>query len=568
MKRVIYTVFIVIFALTLVGYRSAVWAQEVRPNNIFGIHLAVPSREDEASAARLVNSNGGRWGYVTVVIQENDRDVQKWRDTFDSLRRLHLIPIVRLATNPVGSYWRRPHEDDAQEWAAFLQQLPWVVEDRYIILFNEPNHAGEWGGAVDPAEYAQVAEAFTKALHGADSAYVVMLAGLDVAAPSQAPTYEDAAIFFEKMHEAQPKLFSQVDALSSHAYPNPAFAASPLKTGRNSIKTYEWELEVFREYGARADLPVFITETGWSRERLDASTVAQHTKTAFELWQQDDRVRAATPFILNYQSPPFTNFSWQKQGSNEFFEQYHLVQSMSKPAGDPRQKEAGSMGDTLAQELFISSTYQFHIELRNTGQAVWDVSDGYNLVLVDKESKLPVPGYFFENVRGVEPGQMSSFSLFMKTADQPSKRAWRVELRKNDRAVIGRDWSVEVLPLPLMKVRVGLFPRIRAKADREFEVQIFDQEERLVYKQDGLKRSNSVVTIDQVPNVYVGGEYRVVLLSRQYLPRQTHVTIQDGENTASMHPMLPLDFDEDGALGWGDLWALITHPWYVGYFLP
>ncbi|MBI1862495.1 hypothetical protein HYS00_00045, partial [Candidatus Microgenomates bacterium] len=31
-------------------------------NNIFGIHLAVPNKEDLRAAAELVNSSGGKWG--------------------------------------------------------------------------------------------------------------------------------------------------------------------------------------------------------------------------------------------------------------------------------------------------------------------------------------------------------------------------------------------------------------------------------------------------------------------------------------------------------------------------
>ena len=63
------------------------------PNNKTGIHLAIPSYEDLEKAARLVNSSGGDWGYVTLVIEQHDRDFQKWQDIFDRMRLDTLFEI-------------------------------------------------------------------------------------------------------------------------------------------------------------------------------------------------------------------------------------------------------------------------------------------------------------------------------------------------------------------------------------------------------------------------------------------------------------------------------------------
>ena len=76
-------------------------------NNKFGISMAQPNSDEFAKVKELVNSNGGDWGYVTLIIQENDRNKDKWQGIFNQLRNLHLIPIVRLATSPVGENWRR-----------------------------------------------------------------------------------------------------------------------------------------------------------------------------------------------------------------------------------------------------------------------------------------------------------------------------------------------------------------------------------------------------------------------------------------------------------------------------
>ena len=120
------------------------------PNNEYGIHIADP--QDIPDAATLVNSNGD-WGYVTLVIQENDRNTDKWQKIFDQMRRLHVIPIVRIATRPQGAVWKKPQIEDLRDWKSFLSSLNWPVENRYIILFNEPNHAAEWGNSISPEEY-------------------------------------------------------------------------------------------------------------------------------------------------------------------------------------------------------------------------------------------------------------------------------------------------------------------------------------------------------------------------------------------------------------------------------
>ena len=46
------------------------------PNNRVGVHILDP--QEIHQAAKLVNSSGGSWGYVTIPIRSNDRDREKW----------------------------------------------------------------------------------------------------------------------------------------------------------------------------------------------------------------------------------------------------------------------------------------------------------------------------------------------------------------------------------------------------------------------------------------------------------------------------------------------------------
>jgi len=48
------------------------------PNNKYGIHIA--EMTDLKDAAALVNSQNGDWGYVTLVIQDGDRNTGKWQE--------------------------------------------------------------------------------------------------------------------------------------------------------------------------------------------------------------------------------------------------------------------------------------------------------------------------------------------------------------------------------------------------------------------------------------------------------------------------------------------------------
>src|SRR3989344_3949891 len=228
-------------------------------NNKYGIHLAQQSDEDIGRAADLVNSTGGEWGYITLVIHEDDKKVEKWQPIFDKLRERSIIPIIRLATHPDGENWAEAHSESVDEWVSFLNDLNWVVKDRYIILFNEPNHASEWGGAVDPESFAKVNETYARALKEADDDFFIMMGGLDLSAPQNPPLYMDAEIFLRNIiSEIGVEDYNEYfDGWSSHSYPNPGFSGSPYSSGRGTIRSYEWELSLLESLGIK-ELPVFI----------------------------------------------------------------------------------------------------------------------------------------------------------------------------------------------------------------------------------------------------------------------------------------------------------------------
>src|SRR3990167_3647177 len=103
--------FLIVLSLFVISASSvhAFYDPMSRKNNKYGIHII--DENDLTSASALVNSTGGDWGYVTLVIPENERKWEKWQSAFSEMRRLHLIPIIRLATRLEGDTWAMPEEN-------------------------------------------------------------------------------------------------------------------------------------------------------------------------------------------------------------------------------------------------------------------------------------------------------------------------------------------------------------------------------------------------------------------------------------------------------------------------
>lgn len=566
--------FLVVALLFFIMTRGVVAA----PNNIYGIHLAQPHLEDLRAAADLVNANGGKWGYVTMVIQENDRDREKWQNIFDQLRKLHLIPIIRLATQPEGENWRRPEKEDINNWVDFLDSLNWVVKDRYLILFNEPNHGSEWGGRVDPENYAQLAFTFASKLKEKNPDFFVMLAGLDASAPSLPPSFEEEAIFLRNVFNyVSPEQFDSLfSGFVSHSYPNPDFSGQPWEEGRGTIKTYQWELNLLKQLGINKELPVFITETGWkhrvnnqqskTQNLLDEKTVGEYFQKAFEeVWKKDDRIKAVTPFVLDYQSDPFLDFSWKKPKSNEFYQQYYTIQSLPKVKGSPDQIEKGEIRFNLPDNLLSQSSYRFSLQLKNSGQGYWDENSGYQLMIDDQQKSINI---LFSEIKDLKPFGEEEIWFFINTGQQPSQKNFKFILQKNGEKILeSKNWRVNILPLPSLKLKVNLFPKINDKGG-DFEIQIFDKEQTMVFREKNQEIFGGKGLLKNIRNVVIGKKYRVVILKPYYLPRQNFIVFQAKDNQINFRPMMPLDFNVDGRFSLADGLTFFKNPHLWKLFFP
>lgn len=402
------------------------------PNNKFGIHIISPTPEEASSAADLVNSTNGDWGYVTILIERNDRNPQKWQEFFDLLRRKHLIPIVRIATSPDGDNWKRPDQEEEEAWAEFLDSLAWPVQNRYVIIYNEPNHGREWGGTTDPADYAITLEATIDALKSTNEDFFVLNGGFDSSAPQKIPAYQDQVDFMQKMQNEVPGIFEKLDGWVSHSYPNPGFTGSPNASGRGTIRNYQWELNLLQNLGVKKTFPVFITETGWKhaeglsydRSLPTAQVTANYYKQAFLSTFSNQQIVAVTPFLLNYQDSAFDHFSFRKVAKDnpgiEYYPQFEAIKTLPKSAGKPKQEyKAELVRGEIFRSLVTGENYDVFLTFKNAGQAIWNDSttDQVKLIAIQGGKDLGIKASPLPSTVKIEPGKDFSFLLSFKAPE-------------------------------------------------------------------------------------------------------------------------------------------------------
>ncbi|HYK09055.1 MAG TPA: hypothetical protein VEW42_06170 [Candidatus Eisenbacteria bacterium] len=311
MKRLIFSVLLLLLTSCFFTLPKANAAENPLrvPNNKVGIHILFPDELEKAAA--LVNSNGGDWGYVVIPIQAGDKNLVKWQEFMDKAKKLHLIPIIRLATE--GDYfntrvWRVPTPADVLDFANFLNSLSWPIKNRYVIVFNEVNRGDEWGGNADPVAYAKLLSYAATAFKNRSEDFFIISSGMDNAAATTDTSMNEYE-YFTKMVQTVPGIFSQIDGMASHSYPNPAFAQPPTYLAKTSIVSFQYEKNLIQSYSSK-DLPVFITETGWAQDVVGESKAASYLSTALQTVWNTDSVAVVAPFLLQAGGGPFTGFSF------------------------------------------------------------------------------------------------------------------------------------------------------------------------------------------------------------------------------------------------------------------
>jgi len=311
-------------------------------NNKVGLYIYAEVNDFVKLADELANSNGGEWGYVLIPYNVKDYNEERWGKLFERLSEKKLIPIIQL--------WDLDLEIEnidkqISKSAQFLNELKWPIKKRYISVYNEPNDKNFWKGEINPEEYAMVLSQTIDAFKALDADFFIMNGALNTSARTGG-NFLDAKVFMQRMDNQVPGIFKKLDGWASHPYPQPNFSGSPKGTGRDSIRAYEWELDILKNNFGVKSIPVFITETGWAHKEtesedgntsgytLDQYKVADYIRYAFEeVWLKDDRVVAVTPFTIRYE-PPHDHFSWVQQDGDKY-PQFDAVKDIKKVKGKP-----------------------------------------------------------------------------------------------------------------------------------------------------------------------------------------------------------------------------------------
>lgn len=532
------------------------------PNNKYGVHIADPN--DIGEVASLVNSGGGDWGYVTLVIQEDNRNRDKWQRVFDIMRKDRLIPIVRIATHITGDSWAKPYADAHTDWARFLNELNWPIENRYVVIYNEPNHANEWAKSLDPEDYARTFVRHAKALRESNEDFFILPAGLDVSAASDGKSL-DAAVYLRRMVNTEPGIFDYMDGWTSHSYPNPGFSGSPYGTGRGTLRSYQWELSQLKQHGLTKDLPVFITETGWVHRSgvgvlanlLSPERVGENLKIASQSVWQDKSIVAITPFVFSYQGLPFDHFSWKKLGSSDFYPHYFSYQEIQKSAGIPFQREKYTLDKNLIPESLVAgSVYTVSALVKNEGQGILTHRDGrYSIELVTAEPFTII----MDPLPDMEPGQFGTLTVHIITPNEPGETYdYALDVVTENQRITLETGTIAIVPPPGIDLSVQL--GWRKDNDVDSATVLVYNHHTLLHKVEGVVFRNGTAQIDNLHNIIPGETYRVVVLVPYYLPRQKITQLFKETTVVAVPRMYPLDFDLDGRLNPGDLISAIRLP--------
>ncbi len=298
---------------------------EAREISKMGIHIL--STEELPAAKQLVSlpNTDNQWHYVTIPFTNEDVGrPEQWQQFFDDARNQRLIPIVRLATKVEGDYWVQPTRKNVVDQLNLLSSLSWPTENKHVIIFNEVNHAKEWGNEIDPKGYAQMFRFASSWARAIDSQFVVLPAAMDLAAPN-GPITAEAFTYLNEMYIFDEEIFNYADAWNSHSYPNPGFASSPARKAKNALNGFEYELDYLKNKTDQ-DFKVYITETGWEQTyRLQRSLPSYYSFALQNVWSHPDVV-AVTPFILQGSPGPFSGFSFLDE-SNRPTAQYRAFRS-------------------------------------------------------------------------------------------------------------------------------------------------------------------------------------------------------------------------------------------------
>ena len=297
---------------------------------VLGVHILHP---DEVNSVRRI-FNDEVWRYLTIPLTLNDiEEPVKWQQFFDRAYEQKIIPIIRLSTRYDSELdaWKIPNRREITDLVTFLSRLDWHQDEKFVIIFNEVNHAKEWGGRIDPLTYSQVLKFTSDWLHSEGRNYRVLPAAMDLAASNGGETME-AFTYLNRLYQIDNEIFSYLDYWNSHSYPNPGFQSSPERIGQNSLRGFEYELNFLKNKTGR-DFLVLITETGWMSSYLTNYYLDDYYLYALQHIWSHPQVKAVTPFVMKGSPGPFSAFSFFDASDNPTVQLFAVKKALKELEG-------------------------------------------------------------------------------------------------------------------------------------------------------------------------------------------------------------------------------------------
>jgi len=163
----------------------------------------------------------------------------------------------------------------------------------------------------------------------------------------------------------------------------------------------------------------------------------------------------------------------------------------------------------------------------------------------------------FDDLKDINPFEEKDVYFTFKTDENLGNKKIKFVLQKNNKNIlISDDWDINILPLPSLNFETKFFPWGKGRGD-DYEIQIFDIDDRLVFKKKGLSVKSGVGQLNNIQNIALDELYRIVLLKPYHLPRQEFVVFKKDDNKIRFKSLLPFDFNNDGTFNFKDLLRML-----------
>ena len=302
------------------------------PANKFGIGLVGPGSSAQLDAVKELVGTGGHVLLIFPGVGKGTTGPSAdWVAGVKGAYDRGLVPVIRIGPGWGQGNIRKDSDDPqhkqyktlAQAYKKVIAGLPLKTDwPLYVQVHNEPNLCYEWacdgGGSLDgatrAAEYAGFFRDVADALHAiGDPRIKVSLGAL---APGGVVSCECCGAgdcgftpgatgldFLKQMKAAVPDIWGRLDFLATHSYPASGTGwgfFGPYAESLVGLKYFQQELDTIDK-----DLPVLVTETGWSTKRPvggpfpNEDQKADYTKKAYQnVWLPNSKVKGVMPFVF------------------------------------------------------------------------------------------------------------------------------------------------------------------------------------------------------------------------------------------------------------------------------